>query len=179
MKHKVGDKVFIKGKVINNSQFGECRVEILNSTDDDLRYMWFKDEDLEEPGSEMTAEEAWEIARKITVTTDFGGYNGYEFQEIFDTAASRCVMKNFTFTEAKEKIEAWKKSKEEIIIGDVYEHKDYDYKKCIVTSIFGDEIYYINFDGSCSSCNRSKFNNLYFKTGKHIDITSLLKQISE
>lgn len=179
MKHKVGDKVLIKGEVINNSQFGECRVEILNTPDDDVRYMWFKDEDLEDPRSEMTAEEAWDIARKLVVLPEEGGYSGEEMNEIFGYRFAHEIYENNTLTEAKEKIDAWKKSKEEIIIGDVYEHKDYDYRKCIVTSIFGDEIFYINFDGSCMSYNRSKFNNLYFKTGKHIDVESFLKQISE
>lgn len=173
MEHKVGDKVLVQGEVINNSQNGECRIKFNNGD-----MLWLSDSIIDN-NSFMTAEEAWDIARKITVTPDFGGYSGYELKEIFDSAASIRVMKNFTFAEAKEKIEVWENSKKEILIGDVYEHKDYDYRKCIVTSIFGDEIYYINFDGSCNSCNRRKFNNLYFKTSKHIDITSFLKQISE
>ena len=174
MKHKVGDKVFIKGKVINNSQFGECRVEILNAPDDDVRYMWFKDEDLEEPGSEITAEEAWELARKLVVLPEEGGYSGEEMNEIFGYRFAHEIYENNTLTEAKEKIDAWEES-QNIKVGDIV--KDAWDRFAVVTFIeSSSKIAIMYYDGdTLESTNIDKFK----KTGKRIDIESFLKQISE
>lgn len=174
MKHKVGDKVFIKGKVINNSQFGECRVEILNAPDDDLKYMWFKDEDLEEPGPEMTAEEAWDIARRLVVLPEEGGYSGEEMNEIFGYRFAHEIYENNTLTKVKAKIEAWEESKN-IKVGDIV--KDAWDRFAVVTFIeSSSKIAIMYYDGdTLESTNIDKFK----KTGKRIDIESFLKQISE
>lgn len=121
MKHKVGDKVLIKGEVINHSQFGECRVSISGCTENDKVYMWFNDDAI--------------------------------IEDII-------IEDNNT----------------EVKIGDIVEDK-WGNGPAVITSINGDLTYCIMYhDGDVvESIDMDEFT----KTGKHIDIESFLKQISE
>ena len=167
MVHKAGDNVFVKAKVINNSQNGECRVYINDET-----ILWLNDELIVKNDS-MTAEEAWELA------WDIYKMDGRQMQDIFGVTNAMCgVLEKYTAHEAKEKIDSWIKSKG-ITIGYVYEHKIYKDIKIVVTSIIKSEIHYIDFDGLCNSCSEYKFKNSFIKTNKSIDVASFLGQIGE
>jgi hypothetical protein len=135
--------------------------------------MWFKDEDLEESGLEMTAEEAWELAFEIYCM------DGTQMHDIFNvTTAMWGVLNNYTAHEAKEKLDGWNKEKE-INVGDVFVHQYDSSLKCVVSKVCGDNVYYICYDGSCNNCSKDKFQKTHIKTDEKIDITPFLKQISE
>ena len=166
MKYKVGDEVLVKAKIINGTRryFG---VEI-----EDNRFDVCEDDIV--PVPDMTAEEAWEIAKKL-----FADYSNAELDEIFGRGWSFPKLIELTPQQAKAKIEAWK-AEEEIKVGDEVVPKktpNVDDHKFIVTRIYKDdgEIDGVSlFDGGVFSGR--KIEN-YQKTGRHIDIEGLLKQI--
>lgn len=55
--------------------------------------------------------EAWELAKKIYLSEEEGGYDGAELFEIFN-AASLSDIYRLTYPEAAAKVEAWEKAKE-------------------------------------------------------------------
>lgn len=63
--------------------------------------------------------EAWEIAKKISLTKEKGGFGEKELEEIFGTAKSDAIFERLTPQQAKEKISAWEEAKEEIKVGDI------------------------------------------------------------
>ena len=158
MKYKVGDEVMVKAKI--TSVLGTAY-----TADCSCGNFYLKNEDiLHEP--QMTAEEAWEIAKKL-----FADYSNTELDEIFGKGWSFPKLMELTPQQAKAKIEAWETEKE-IKVGDVvtvsvYEGivtKDVDaYGYCALLFLDGDIGYY----------QRSSLK----KTGRHIDIDGVLKQI--
>ena len=60
------------------------------------------------PG-QMTAAEAWEIARRITRDEVLGGFSNEELGKIFDTIYPDEIFNRYTPEEAKAKIEEWEK----------------------------------------------------------------------
>lgn len=167
MKYKVGDEVLVKARIINGDRryFG---VEIEDNRFDIC-------ESYVVPVPEMTADEAWEIAKKILLYPVHGGFNATEREEIFGRTEH---LWELTPKEAKAKIDAWEAEKE-IKIGDEVVPKNtpnVDEHKFIVTRIYKDdgEIDGVSlFDGGVFSGR--KIEN-YQKTGRHIDIEGLLKQ---
>lgn len=160
MKYKVGDEVLVKARI--TSVFSTTY-----TADCSCGNFYLKNEDiLQEP--QMTAEEAWKIAKKILLYPDHGGFNSAELEEIFGRTEH---LWELTPQEAKAKIEAWEAAKE-IKVGDVvtvsvYEGivtRDVDkYGYCSLLFVDGDIGYY----------QRSSLK----KTGRHIDIEGILKQI--
>ena len=160
MKYKIGDEVLVKAKIINGTRryFG---VEI-----EDNRFDVCEDDIV--PVPDMTAEEAWEIAKKILLYPVHGGFNATECEEIFGRTEH---LWELTPKEAKAKIDAWKAEKE-IKVGDVVTVSVYE---GIVTRDV-DEYGYCSLlfvDGDIGYYQRSSLK----KTGRHIDIEGLLKQI--
>lgn len=123
------------------------------------------------PVPDMTAEEAWEIAKKILLYPAHGGFNTTELEEIFGRTEH---LWELTPQEAKAKIEAWEEEKE-IKVGD---EVDVCGDKGIVTSFGtdGDALHVLYFDGIVNSYRRDKDVK---KTGRHIDIDGILKQIGD
>ena len=167
MKYKVGDEVLVKARIINGTRryFG---VEI-----EDNRFDVCEDDIV--PVPKMTAEEAWEIAKRIC-TSDYDGcdnvFSRNDLNEIFGNPDYSKIMNSFTSQEAKAKIEAWE-SEKEIKVGD---EVDICGDKGIVTSFGtdGDMIHVIYLDGIVNSYRKDKDIK---KTGRHIDIAGMLKQI--
>lgn len=159
MKYKVGDEVLVKARIINGTRryFG---VEI-----EDNRFDVCEDNIV--PVPEMTAEEAWEIAKNL-----FADYSNIELDEIFGKGWSFPKLMELTPQEAKAKIEAWEAEKE-IKIGDVV---DVCGEKGVVTSFGtdGNSIHVLYFDGIVNSYRKDKDIK---KTGRHIDIGGLLRNI--
>ena len=122
--------------------------------------------------------EAWELARKITVIPKDGGYGGSKLIEIFNTALNNEIF-NLTYPEAAAKVAEWEKAKEEIKVGDVYMSQvgnyfviyDIDQEKGIAKILWSDL--------SNSARELDDIKEYYIKTGRHIDIDSFLKQIGE
>lgn len=169
MKYKVEDEVLVKA-TINDICVGEKKPYAVKSVDnkfcgDTARVIYIREEDVF-PVPDMTAEEAWEIAKKL-----FSDYSNVELDEIFGKGWSFPKLMELTPHEAKARIEAWEAEKE-IKVGDVVTVSVYE---GIVTRDV-DEYGYCSLlfvDGDIGYYQRSSLK----KTGRHIDIEGLLKQI--
>ena len=119
------------------------------------------------------AEEAWELARKISLSEIYDGYSNNELKEIFD---SICLDKifNSTYQEAAAKVAEWEKAKKEVKVGDVLEGIYDNNIKCVATNLYPSNMAYLVFDdGTTGICNLNDFK----KTGRRMPIDSFLKQI--
>ena len=166
MKYKVGDEVMVKAKI--TSVLGAAY-----TADCSCGNFYLKNEDiLHEP--QMTAEEVWGIARRIILPERCGGLSSKEIRHIFGDVDVENIIKNFSPKQVKTKIEAWEAEKE-IKVGDVV-------NVCgdigVVTSFGtdGDALHVLYFDGIVNSYRRDKDVK---KTGRHIDIEMVLKQIGD
>lgn len=177
MKYKVGDEVLVKvriHRIVNQKTDLPYEVKEINNGKIEPRTIWIREEDIQSD-SQMTAEEVWELARRIVGC----GENGLEEtkrREIFSRDDAFYVFNLFSAKEAKAKIEAWEAEKE-IKVGDEVRHKRYtgDEYKFFVTDKDRFEISgFSGLNGSVFSCRDIR---LYEKTGRHIDIDGLLKKI--
>ncbi len=114
-------------------------------------------------------EEAWELARKIALDEMFGGYKVSELKEIFDSMHLEIIF-NQTYTEAAEKVAEWERKKEEICVGDVVECEEH---YGVVVGV--GEVYVKGFTSDWTPFQWMKQSCT--KTGRHIDIASMLEQI--
>lgn len=108
-------------------------------------------------------EDAWEIARNIV--------KGIHNRNIFNVASITDIFRDHTAQEAKVKIETWEEKKN-IHVGDVVKNL-YNSVEVTITRINGDTFEGISKFGLYMNEN---INN-WEKTGKHIDLTDLFKQI--
>lgn len=115
--------------------------------------------------------EAWELAQKINCYVDEGGISQAELVEIFDSGDT-CKIMCLSYEEAFAKLKAYEDSK--IEVGDVV--VAFNETLIVVTSLEGNMIYGIDAQGLVSA--RLLFGDVK-KTGKHIDIKSILEQIGE
>lgn len=173
MKYKVGDEVLIKAKIIeiNQTEFPCLPYTVMVISEKQYEGIEMGSTTIrginEDVIAHMTAEEAWEIARKILKM------NCTEAYEVFGTAHVGNIFQHNSIQEAKAKIKAWE-AKEEIKVGDVVFHPGTN-KSCVVTNVNNngymhmtdkDGVYHICSDKTCLK-----------KTGQHIDIQSVLNQI--
>ena len=165
MGYKVGDEVLVKARIIE-----DC-IGICGSKTQEGIVFNAKKENLF-PVSDMTAEEAWEIARKIVLLENEGGIPAKDMVHMFGVKFPRDIVREYSVQEVKTKIEAWE-AENEIKVGD---EVDICGDKGIVTSFGtdGDRIHVLYLDGIVNSYRRDKDVK---KTGRHIDIDGLLKQI--
>lgn len=164
MEYSVGDEVMVKAKI--TSVLGTAY-----TADCSCGNFYLKNEDiLHEP--QMTAEEVWEIARRIILPERCGGLSSKEIGHIFGDVDVEDIIKNFSPKQVKTKIEAWEQEKT-IEVGD---EVDICGDKGIVTSFGtdGDRIHVLYLDGIVNSYRKDKDIK---KTGRHIDIDVVLKQI--
>ena len=117
--------------------------------------------------------EAWELVRKIfDMETN-------DIEDIFikeDAWNLGTVLNNYTYQEAAAKVAEWEKAKEEIEVGDIITHEEYDKDLCVM-HISPDKKHYNAIDGYGTYYLLTK--EIITKTGRHIDIDSFLKQIGE
>ena len=165
MGYKVGDEVMVKARIIEDC-IGICGLK----TQEGIVFNAKKENLL--PIPDMTAEEAWEIARKIVLLEDEGGISAKDMVHMFGVKFPRDIVREYSEHEVKARIEAWEAEKE-IKVGD---EVDVCGDKGIVTSFGtdGDALHVLYFDGIVNSYRRDKDVK---KTGRHIDIEGLLKQI--
>ena len=166
MKYKVGDKFLQDIEVARIVENDTCPYKMLPDGGG-----WSESalDELSRP-DDMTAEEAWEIAKKITCPKTFGGFSADDAENIFGTFSNFDIMSRFTPQQVKAKIEAWE-AERDIKVGDIV--KGGVDQPGIVAFIDGLEVTVMWLDGSCSE----KHKNDIKKTGKHIDIQELLEQI--
>lgn len=117
--------------------------------------------------------DAWELASKITKAKEDGGFSSAEMRGIFESTSPAYVMHRYSYQEALAKLKAYEET-QEIKVGDVVQICGLN-KTYVVTAIDTDrgEKYY---------CGIGEKGTWFFqrdvvKTGKHIDIESLLGQI--
>lgn len=177
-KYKVGDKFVVETLGVDSnlsapydtalSRFTECQLrcipQLVNGVDMD--------------GYNEGTADAWEIAGLICKHVDYGGLSAKEFNEIFNTSSISKVLE-MPYKEVEEKIEEWKKAKEEIKQGDYA-------KSCgsitgIITkdSVNGDEnkCYIMWSDGSTGIRNKKelkRINNNSFID----DLKAMLEKVS-
>ena len=172
---KVGDEVIVKGSVVAISSDENDAYPIAVGFDEG-RAEWFEKEEVipaDKTYSQGLAD-AWELAKKILYGNDkqlieiFGSYVDPAY---FDLTCKREIINNHTPEEALAKIEAYEK---EIKVGDVVEC---DGHKGVVVKVFqggGVNIVYENGVISVSHPSRK-----CKKTGKHLEVADLLRQIGE
>lgn len=126
-------------------------------------------------------EEAWEAAKKIVLSSEYGGIPVGEFQSIFGNEAYVSnVFTKISINDAIEKIKSYeeqqKKAADEIKVGD---EVTYDNSIGVVTkkANIGVNKYYVLWkDGSSGHCNKSNLK----KTGRHFpQIQEMLDQMQE
>ena len=177
--YKVGDKFVIEIKEIDNLKNHMVLEDIAVGTDMldklerlDSDYVNEHYGELQDEAYNKGLEDAWKLAKKIVVNTDNGGMSLSEIQNVFNYSSSHTVLRIFTPQEALAKLEAYEKEQEEIKVGDVVTDLNNvtkgvvlakDEKRCLI--LFGD-----------GSSDRHEIKNM-IKTGKHIDIQSMLQQI--
>ncbi len=166
MGYKVGDEVIAKVRISEVYEKNNYPYEAVNvSHRNKARSIALRESDIiQKP--DMTAEEAWEIAKNL-----FADYSNAELDDIFGKGWSFPKLMELTPQEAKTKIEAWEA--EQIKVGD---EVDICGDKGIVTSFGtdGDRIHVLYLDGIVNSYRKDKDIK---KTGRHIDIEGILKQI--
>lgn len=180
-KYKVGDKVLVKATIseVNDGTFPNMPYSATVVSKNEWKGVVVEKGKTIEIGedaiADMTAEEAWEIAKKIMLYPQHGGFNAAELEEIFGRTEHLWEM---TPQEAKAKIEAWEEANK-IKVGDevaLISSPDNNDFKFFVT--------YINDDGHISGfsgfdgdvfCDRDI--KQYKKTGRHIDIDGMLRKI--
>ena len=175
-KYAVGDKVLVEGE-IGDYLGGHYRVHIGNQCVIYAREDTMKD-DSKTYSDGLT--DAWELARKICGEANSKNNNltGKQLGEIFGYSHSAVIMDNNTYKQALAKIEAYEKS-QQIQIGDIVRRISDDKEYLIITEEEDDSAYkYGVIVLKSMTIDRITGDLLKFeKTGRHIDISSILEQI--
>ena len=121
----------------------------------------FKLEPYTEPDRKAIEDEVWE----------FGMNTDWSWVSEIDTKP----LREYSYQEAKEKYEAWKKQKDEIRVGD---EVVYHGNKYVVGYVGADEVYHIVDRNWIRVVVQGDYQ--IFKTGRHFDeVEDLLKKIKE
>lgn len=179
MKYKVGDEVIAKVRISEVYEKNNYPYEAVNvSHRNKARSIALRESDIiQEP--DMTAEEAWEIARKIVVSASEGGMTIEDYENIFGKIGCDEIIATMTPQQAKARIEA-QKAEKEIKVGDEVAHKknpNRDDFKFFVTKLDKKENRISGVSGFDGGVFWGRNITEYQKTGRHIDIDGLLKQI--
>ena len=170
MKYKVGDEVLVKVKINyidrRSSSMPYYEVKERNNKKNSPATIWIRKEDIQ-PEPLMTAEEAWDISKKL-----FSDYSNSELDEIFGKGWSYQKLMEMTPHQAKAKIESWEAEK--INVGDVVIIFD---EYGIVTRVDAETGFFnvLKESGCTGSYKKIEIK----KSGLHIDIDGLMKQIGE
>ena len=167
---KVGDEVLIKGEVVEvmdavpyptKVKLGKGEDAYLFSNDE----ICFLDKIVKTYADGLN--DAWELAKKMA-RMEFS-----DLKKIFGHDYFPSLLVNYTYEEALAKIEAYEKEKS-VCVGDVVIDND-GVKACVLEQTTTDHFFVFTETGSVEDWSENTFK----KTGKHIDIESLLKQIGE
>ena len=181
-KYHKGDKFIVEIKEVINSDNGTLyRSDFKTLTfDDNGLDKLQKYEEVQIPyseaynkGLEDGRNDAWKLANKIadTLTTS---ERAKIFGYVVNGITVMDILRDFTPQEALLKLEAYEKEQNEMKVGDVVFDDDEPDVYGIVTFVSCEMIYIVWSDGS--SGVEYDFRDIK-KTGKHIDIQSILQQI--
>ena len=172
MGYKVGDEVLVKARIIEDC-IGICGLK----TQEGIVFNAKKENLL--PIPDMTAEEAWEIARKIVLLEDEGGIPSKDMVRMFGVKFPREIIKEYSEHEVKAKIEAWEAEKE-IKVGDVVrvtlgKVDEGETDTALITWVHENNWYDLIMKNGLgwTYVNGERIK----KTGRHIDIEGFLKKI--
>jgi hypothetical protein len=168
---KVGDEVFVKGKITGTQSGSKYKFDVRLC---EAKHLFYSEKEMipVSKNYEQGLADAWELAKKIGAEIDCGGLSNYEVFTMFGTHCTSEVFGKLTYEEALAKIEAYEKEKEikvgdEVRCGNVYGVVTYS-KNGYASVMWKDGS--IGDECECKDLT---------KTGKHIDIESLLRQIGE
>ena len=125
-----------------------------------------------EAGQVKGQNDAWELARKIVLAVDDGGYSTEELKEIFANDVYQTLLIETTYQEAAAKVAEWERKKEEICVGDVVE---FEGSYGVVVGV--GECYIKGFTSDWTPFQFMKKDCT--KTGRHIDVDAWLAQIGD
>lgn len=175
MEYKVGDEILIKA-VITGSREDESKLLVRTT-----RNSFLVEKNDVIPAPDMSAEEAWEIVKRLFLNKCDGIENAFsdkELEEIFGTRDLAEIVNNNTPKQAKAKIEAWEQEKK-IKVGDEVISKKETYRsgeRGLVVCINSVSQIGVNYPGN-------EFvwygKDAIKKTGRHIDFDKILEQIGE
>ena len=118
-------------------------------------------------------QDAWELAKKLWLPSNYGGIPHTEILKIF-----KCdyyvIAENYTPHEAFAKLEAYEKEQEQIKVGDVVEYNGID-GLFIVTGRDNTFAYILDGKGNVEEVALETLT----RTGKHFDVASMLLEIGE
>lgn len=136
-----------------------------------------------EEGYKQGLEDAWEIARKMDISSvQEGGYSLSDIVTIFGKFYSISeVIKKFSIHEVREKIEAYEAEKTKPKLGDVVKctSKNDDTVRIGILAYENEAAFGILFRGLNGFYTSNNLKNVCTikKTGKHFDIQSMLDEI--
>lgn len=132
-------------------------------------------------GLEDGRNEVWELANKLFGYTSDTKISNEDLKKIFGSACEMDILRNFTPQEALEKLEAYEKE-QNIKVGDVVKNGNDETEFVVIAT--SEET--INGQPILRPIGKTLIKGVIFasntdlkKTGKHIDIQSLLEQIKE
>ena len=148
---------------------GLSRLEELNSD-----YINEHFGELQDTAYQKGLEDAWNIARKITVETDDGGVSISALYEMFGTESMCKIMKNNTVYDATDKLKAYeKKYPDKIKVGDEVTHKSDSISwTAVVTQNVNGILTLMGMTGAIAEGYDEK---CFVKTGRHFDIEKILE----
>jgi len=174
MKYKPGDEVLVKGAITDLHEGTDHPYFVAVNYDS---VHWVSEDKIIPMGKTYSdgLNDAWELAKKVLLSKDKGGLTTNEIADIFYTTYPTDVFEKYSYEEALAKIEAYEKEKE-IKVGDVVEIFHNGGKGVVVRILAEDGLNIVLENGLFyADCSRGDC----VKTGKHIDIESLLRQIGE
>jgi len=165
MKYKPGDEVLVRGAITDLHEGTDHPYFVAVNYDS---VHWVSDDKIISADKTYSdgLSDAWELADKLN------NMKLADIVEVFGIDIAREeVFKEISPQEALAKIEAYEKEKE-IKVGDVVK---YGVCTCVVTVAYTETAEVLFGDGTFGTIVKEKAE----KTGKHIDIESLLRQIGE
>lgn len=148
---KLGDKVYLECEVTDIDRSDNTyRLAFEDFTDEELTIGWV-DKEVLHPVNESYnrgLNDAWELAKKIVINSDDGGYTANELEEMFRTIFPDEVFADFSPQEALAKVKAYEEERNEIKVGDVVTIRG-GVLESIVTLVDGCIIHRLFRDGSC------------------------------
>ena len=175
-KYKAGDTVYVKCKILKAVDDGCYTVKDWGNPNDGsgVRHIYTNEDKM----SDISADEAWEVAQKIVCDQCYGGMPDSDLNSIFGTRNTSLILADNTAEEAKAKIKAWEKANENLKVGDVvYGEDEPDALGIVVREPHANHVYILWNDGSCGDTCIDSENFRIKKTGQHIDIQGILEQI--
>lgn len=165
--YKVGDEVFIKGEIVEDSGAGGKHFRLAGI--DGLPCLWFKEEELIPADKTYTQglADAWELVRKL------GEIEQDEREKMFSYRSVKAIIEDCTIEEVMDRIEAYEKEKE-IKVENVVE--DNEGTKALVIDEATENTCFVFTENGCVE---EWYKRDLKKTGKKISISELLRQIGE